>query len=82
MTHPDTGVRFRGYPLPEWDKAVDMVKTAARMVPGNHYCGWDLAYSTHGWCLVEPTAPRRWAACQIITQTGRKAELEALIAQM
>ncbi|MFR0796827.1 MAG: sugar-transfer associated ATP-grasp domain-containing protein [Oscillospiraceae bacterium] len=41
--HPDTGVRFNGYRLPEWDKAVAMVTTAAHMVPGNHYCGWDLA---------------------------------------
>ena len=80
--HPDTGVRFRGYPLPEWDKAVDMVKTAAKMVPGNHYCGWDLAYSTHGWCMVEANCTAQMGGMQIITQTGRKAELEALIAQM
>ena len=82
VTHPDTGVRFRGYPLPEWDKAVDMVKTAAKMVPGNHYCGWDLAYSTHGWCMVEANCTAQMGGMQIITQTGRKAELEALIAQM
>ena len=82
ILHPMTGVRFRGYPLPEWDKAVDMVKTAAKMVPGNHYCGWDLAYSTHGWCMVEANCTAQMGGMQIITQTGRKAELEALIAQM
>ncbi len=82
VTHPDTGVRFRGYPLPEWDKAVAMVTTAAHMVPGNHYCGWDLAYSTHGWCMVEANCTAQMGGMQIITQTGRKAELEALIAQM
>ena len=64
------------------DKAVDMVKTAAKMVPGNHYCGWDLAYSTHGWCMVEANCTAQMGGMQIITQTGRKAELEALIAQM
>lgn len=81
-THPDTGVRFNGYRLPEWDKAVAMVTTAAHMVPGNHYCGWDLAYSTHGWCMVEANCTAQMGGMQIITQTGRKAELEALIAQM
>lgn len=80
--HPDTGVRFDGYRLPEWDKAVAMVTTAAHMVPGNHYCGWDLAYSTHGWCMVEANCTAQMGGMQIITQTGRKAELEALIAQM
>ena len=80
--HPDTGVRFNGYRLPEWDKAVAMVTTAAHMVPGNHYCGWDLAYSTHGWCMVEANCTAQMGGMQIITQTGRKAELEALIAQM
>ena len=76
------GVRFNGYRLPEWDKAVAMVTTAAHMVPGNHYCGWDLAYSTHGWCMVEANCTAQMGGMQIITQTGRKAELEALIAQM
>ena len=80
--HPDTGVRFNGYRLPEWDKAVAMVTTAAHMVPGNYYCGWDLAYSTHGWCMVEANCTAQMGGMQIITQTGRKAELEALIAQM
>ena len=80
--HPDTGVRFDGYRLPEWDKAVAMVTAAAHMVPGNHYCGWDLAYSTRGWCMVEANCTAQMGGMQIITQTGRKAELEALIAQM
>ena len=82
VAHPDTGVRFNGYRLPEWDKVVAMVTTAAHMVPGNHYCGWDLAYSTHGWCMVEANCTAQMGGMQIITQTGRKAELEALIAQM
>ena len=70
--HPDTGVRFNGYRLPEWDKAVAMVTTAAHMVPGNHYCGWDLAYSTHGWCMVEANCTAQMGGMQIITQTGRR----------
>lgn len=81
--HPDTGVRFRGFPIPDWDEAVAMVKKAALMVPDNHYCGWDLAYSArNGWCMVEANCTAQMGGMQLVTKTGRKAELEALIARM
>lgn len=80
--HPDTHVTFRGFAIPEWDKVVEIVKKAALTVPGNHYCGWDLAYSTKGWCMVEANSTAQMGGMQIITRTGRKDELEALIAMM
>lgn len=81
--HPDTGVRFKGFQIPDWDEAVAMVKTAALSVEGNHYCGWDLAYTNrHGWCMVEANSTAQMGGMQIVTKTGRRAELEALIAQM
>lgn len=82
-THPDTGVRFRGFQIPQWDEAVAIVKKAALMVPGNHYCGWDLAYSAdRGWCMVEANCTAQMSGMQLVTQTGRKQELEDLIARM
>ncbi len=82
-THPDTGVRFKGFQIPEWDKAVAIVKKAALMVPGNHYCGWDLAYSAKcGWCMVEANCTAQMSGMQLVTRTGRKQELEALISRM
>ncbi len=82
IEHPDTGVTFRGFQIPEWEKAVEIVKKAALTVPGDHYCGWDLAYSTKGWCMVEANSTAQMGGMQIITRTGRKAELESLIAMM
>ncbi|MFR5420595.1 MAG: hypothetical protein ACLTG4_00680 [Oscillospiraceae bacterium] len=81
MTHPDTGVRFRGYPLPEWDKAVTWSKRLQKWF-WQPLLRLGLAYSTHGWCMVEANCTAQMGGMQIITQTGRKAELEALIAQM
>jgi len=82
-THPDTGVRFKGFQIPQWEEAVAMVKTAAMMVPGNHYCGWDLAYSAaRGWCMVEANCTAQMGGMQLVTKTGRRWELEALIAKM
>lgn len=80
--HPDTGVRFKGYKLPEWGEALKIVKTAALMVPGNNYCGWDLAYGKDGWCMVEANCTAQMGGMQIVTREGRRAELEELIAQM
>lgn len=81
--HPDTGVEFKGFQIPRWQEAVDMVKQAAMMVPGNHYCGWDLAYSgKRGWCMVEANCTAQMGGMQLVTKTGRRWELEELIAKM
>ena len=81
--HPDSGIRFKGFQIPKWDEAVSMVKEAAMMIPDNHYCGWDLAYSRdHGWCMVEANCTAQMGAMQMVTKTGRKNELEELIKQM
>lgn len=83
ISHPDTGVVFKGHPIPEWDKAVAMVSEAARQVPGNHYCGWDLAmFDGRGWCMVEANCNAQMSGMQFVPQIGRKPELEALIAKM
>ena len=80
--HPDTHVAFRGFQIPEWDKAVELVKKAALTVPGTHYCGWDLAYGRNGWCMVEANCTAQMGGMQVVTRTGRRAELEELIALM
>ena len=82
-THPDTGVSFNGFQIPDWSEAVSMVKTAALMVPGNHYCGWDLAFTRDkGWCMVEANCTAQMGGMQIVTKTGRRHQLEELISKM
>lgn len=82
-THPDTGVRFMGFQIPDWEEAVEMVKKAALMVPGNRYCGWDLApFEGRGWCMVEANCNAQMSGMQFVPRIGRKSELEALIAKM
>lgn len=51
--HPDTGVRFIGFDIPQWDEAVSLVKEMAKTVEGATVISWDLAYSKKGWCMVE-----------------------------
>ncbi len=52
-SHPQTGTRIEGFQFPDWDKAMDMVKEAAKVVPQMGYIGWDVAFTPDGPCLVE-----------------------------
>lgn len=81
--HPDTGIAFRGFQIPDWEEAVSMVRAAAMAVPDNHYCGWDLALSAkHGWCMVEANCTAQMSGMQIANRSGCKQELEQLILMM
>ena len=51
--HPDTGVRFIGFDIPQWEEAKQLVKEMAKTVNGATVISWDLAYSKKGWCMVE-----------------------------
>lgn len=77
--HPDTGIVFKGYQLPDWQQAEELVTRLAKTYPGNRYIGWDIAHTKdYGWCVVEANARGQLLGFQIIDQIGKKAELEAI----
>jgi len=43
VTHPDTGVRFRGTPIPQWEEICDFCRSAAQTLPCLRVVGWDVA---------------------------------------
>ena len=46
-TLPLTGTTLKGFQIPNWDKALDVVRRAARKayaLPQCHWIGWDLAF--------------------------------------
>ena len=51
--HPNTNIRIKGFAVPEWEKMCEMVKMLAAELPSIRFIGWDMAYSTQGWCMVE-----------------------------
>lgn len=75
VVHPDTGVPIVGLQIPEWDSAISLVKELARKVPACRYVGWDIAYSTKGWVLVEGNAGGQMGVLQIPTQKGIRDRL-------
>ena len=50
-THPLTGTKLKGFQLPNWDKALDVLRRASRemyALPGCRYLGWDIAFLKNG----------------------------------
>ena len=52
-THPKTGAKIKGFKFPDWDKAIQMCKEAAKVVPQMGYIGWDVCFTPDGPIFVE-----------------------------
>lgn len=53
LKHPNSGVVFPGFVIPEWKKALGLVREMANTVSGATVISWDLAYSDKGWLMIE-----------------------------
>lgn len=52
-THPITGTNIKGFKIPMWEIAKEMVKKAATYVPQVGLVGWDVCITKDGPALVE-----------------------------
>lgn len=72
IIHPYTGKQIIGYHIPFWDKVIETVKQAARVVPSVGYIGWDVAIGKDGSIiLVEGNAAADPDISQIPDQIGK-----------
>lgn len=55
-THPVTGIAFKGFQIPHWDKVLEMSEKALRDVDSINYVGWDLAIRDDDVVFVEGNA--------------------------
>lgn len=52
--HPDSGITFKGWQIPEWKEVVNLAKDIHENVfPKHPYIAWDFALSDKGWVLIE-----------------------------
>lgn len=51
--HPITGTSIKGFQIPFWQDAKDMVKEAAKRSTHVRYVGWDVGMSVNGPVLIE-----------------------------
>lgn len=82
VRHPDTGVIFPGFQIPNWNKAIIMVKEAAASLEGIHYAGWDVAFIPGDVCLVEANPSADPIVLQVPTQRGVKELYDWMLSEL
>lgn len=81
--HPDTKILLVGIQLPEWSKAITIVKKAMDMVPnGINIVGWDLAHTDHGWVIVEGNHKGQFVGQQMAYMSPCKDEVENILKEI
>lgn len=68
--HPDSGVKIKGFQLPEWNKLLQIVEKLVTICPQKKYVGWDFAYGNKGWVLVEANGGPGVLAVQMSNEKG------------
>ena len=53
QNHPDSGLKFKGWQVPQWEQLLKIAEEAHRILPHYPYIGWDFAYTDAGWVLIE-----------------------------
>ena len=66
--HPDTGEQIIGSRIPKWEEAISLSKQLADEIPDQRLAGWDLAYTSEGWTMIEGNAH---PAIQILAGEGQ-----------
>lgn len=79
VSHPDSGITFCGFQIPQWESLLELVKKAHLALPENQvYVAFDCALSDKGWCLVEGNWGD-WILQQTSLRRGLKNEFTSFL---
>ena len=76
--HPNTGVVFRDIVIPDWDRLLETARKAHGLLPKQALIGWDFAWTTTGWDLVEANPAPAFASWQTLSGKGIRPRLTEL----
>jgi hypothetical protein len=68
--HPDTGVSFDGFCIPQWQELKELCLGAAATMPGITMQGWDIAPCAQGPMLIEVNIGGDFTLPQLANDTG------------
>jgi hypothetical protein len=81
--HPATGKRIVGFQLPDWDRAVELVKSASAGFPGLRLQNWDVALCPEGPVLLELNTESELGVPQAVSGAGLMDQrLRAILRQV
>lgn len=63
--HPVTGVKIKGFQIPNWNAVLDVVDKAMRVLPGVNYVGWDVVVTQEGAAIIEGNSRPDLGLCQL-----------------
>lgn len=74
--HPQSGIDFKGYKIPFWEKLVKRAKDAALLYPRLRLVNWDWTLDSEGkWVLIEGNTEGGIGPCQESLHKGLKREI-------
>ena len=68
--HPDSGIKFKGYQIPDWEGLKSTLEKTTAKIPSVHCIGWDMAYTNKSWVLVEANGRPQVVTIQVLTNKG------------
>lgn len=77
--HPNTNIKIKDFKIPDWNQMLDIAKQAAEKFDRINFIGWDMVYTTKGWCIMEGNFAGEFVSGQMPSQRGLKEEFEQLI---
>lgn len=79
INHPDSGITYKGWQIPEWDEVLELAKIIHEKVfPKHPYIAWDFALSDRGWVLIEGNWGQ-FVCQQVCSERGVKQEIIDLL---
>lgn len=82
QNHPVSGVQFKGFQIPHWDKVITITEQAMKSQNFVNYVGWDIAICPDKVVIVEGNATPQVGVYQAIlapTQEGQKSLYERFL---
>lgn len=80
--HPDSGIHFQGYQLPDIPQLIELSKQLSAMTPSVKFVGWDFAHTDQGWAIIEGNGMSQLIGPQIVWERPVKAEMERCLKDM
>ncbi len=83
IEHPVSKIPFKGFRIPFWERLIDMLESASKVVAEVGYVGWDVAITTTGPVIIEGNNDPgyEWMQLRMINPAGigKKKEYEFLL---